>query len=61
VKLYLIPSGRHGGPIDHLRLDLEILVRAEQRVVDEVAVVARDVGGVPNRIKHLQIGFGDEA
>ena len=52
---------RHGGPIDHLRLDLKVLVRAEQGVVHEIAVVARDVGGRPDRIEDLQIGLRHEA
>src|ERR1700730_11446567 len=51
---------RHGRSIDHLRFDLTFLVGAEERVVDEIAVVARDVGGVPDWIEHLQIGLGDE-
>ena len=32
-------------PVRHLRLDLEIGIRRQQRVVDHVAVIARDVGG----------------
>jgi hypothetical protein len=46
--------------VDHLRLDLELLVGAEERVVDEVTVVARDVRGGPDGVEDLQIGLGDE-
>ena len=53
--------GRHGGPIDHLRFDLKVLVCAEERVVHKIAVVARDVGGRPDRIEDLQIGLRHEA
>ena len=52
---------RHGGPIDHLRFDLKVLVRAEERVVHKIAVVARDVGGRPDGIEDLQIGLRHEA
>jgi hypothetical protein len=52
---------RHGRSIDHLRFDLTVLVGAEECVVDEVSVVARDVGGVPDWIEDLQIGLGNEA
>ena len=52
---------RHGGPIDHLRFDLKVLVRAEERVVHKIAVVARDVGGRPDRIEDFQIGLRHEA
>ena len=52
---------RHAGPIDHLRLDLRLLVRAEEGVVHKIAVVARDVGGRPDRIEDLQIGLRHEA
>src|SRR5215470_634593 len=46
---------RDGCPIDHLRFDLMVLVCAEEGVVDEIAVVARDVGGLPDGIEELQI------
>jgi hypothetical protein len=49
-----------GGSIDHLGLDSEILVGAEEGVVHEIAVVACDVGGRPDGIEDLQIGLGDE-
>jgi hypothetical protein len=52
---------RNCGPIDHLRLDPKLLVRAEQGVVHEITVVARDVGGRPDRIENLQIGLCHEA
>ncbi len=52
---------RRGPLVDHLRLDLQILIGAEQRVVDQVGVVPRDVGGRPDRIEHLEIGVRDEA
>jgi hypothetical protein len=52
---------RNGGSIDHLRLDPKLLVRAEQGVVHEIAVVARDVGGRPNRIENPEIGLCHEA
>src|SRR6476659_8053746 len=52
---------RDGGPPDHLRLDPKLLVGAEQGVVHEIAVVARDVGGRPDRIENLQIGLRHEA
>src|SRR5215213_8475275 len=38
-----------------------MLVRAEKSVVDEIAVVARDVGGLPDRIQRLQLGMRHEA
>ena len=50
------------GPfIDHLRLRLEILVEREQRVEDEIAEIAGDVGGRPDRVDAAEIGLGDEA
>jgi hypothetical protein len=52
---------RDGGPANHLRFDLKALVRAEQGIVNEVAVVARDVGGRPNRVEDFQIGVRHEA
>ena len=45
----------HRPALDHLRLRLELGVEREQRVVDQVAVVADDVGGGPDRIEDLQI------
>jgi hypothetical protein len=39
--------------VDHLRLDLALVVHREERVVDHVAVVARDVRGGPDRIDDL--------
>jgi hypothetical protein len=53
---------RRGRPlVDHLRLDLEVAVQREQRVVDHVAVVAHDVGGGPDRIEDLEIRMVDDA
>ena len=43
--------------LEHLRLDLALLVHGEERVVDHVAVVARDVGGGPDRIDDLDVGM----
>src|SRR5207302_2786526 len=54
------PGGVAPG-LHHLRLDPELLVGAEERVVDQVAVVARDVGGRPDGVEDLQIRLGDEA
>ena len=48
--------GRDVVLVDHLRLDLALLVHGEERVVDHVAVVARDVGGGPDRIDDLDVG-----
>jgi hypothetical protein len=44
---------RNAGSLNHLRLDLLVLVSAEKRIVDKIAVVARDVGGRPDRIENL--------
>jgi hypothetical protein len=52
---------RHGGPIDHLRLNLKVLVRTEERVVHKIAVVPRDIGGRPHGIENFQIGVRHEA
>ena len=49
----------HRPALDHLRLDLELAVEREQRVVDQVAVVAHDVGSRPDRIEDLQIRVHD--
>jgi len=51
---------RHGDVIDHLWLDPKRLVRAEEGVVHKVAVVARHVGGRPDRIHDLQVGLCNE-
>ena len=50
VNVYFIPSARPVDLINHLRLHLKMLVRAEKSVVDEIAMVACDVSGRPNRI-----------
>jgi hypothetical protein len=47
---------RHLPRVDHLRLDPALLVGAEQRVVDHVAVVAAHVGGRPDRVEDRQVG-----
>jgi hypothetical protein len=44
-----------------LRSNLRVLVRAEEGVVDKIAVVPRDVGGRRDRIEDLQIGLRREA
>ena len=41
--------------VDHLRLDLQLLVDGEKRVVDHVAVVARDIGAAEDRIEDLYV------
>jgi hypothetical protein len=46
--------------VHHLRLDLELLVHREQRVVHHVAVIARDVRRGADRIENAQIGLRDE-
>ena len=45
------------GPAGHLRLHLEMLVGAQQRVVDHVAVVARHERGGHHRVQHPQPGL----
>ena len=55
VKVHTVLSARDLVLVDHLRLDRVVLVRREQRVVDEVAVVARDVGRRPDRIEDRQV------
>ena len=52
---------RDGVLVHHLRLDLELLVGAKQRVVDQVGVVAGDIRGGPHRVQDLEVGLGDEA
>ena len=47
--------------LDHLRLDLALLVHREERVVDHVAVVAGDVGRGPDRIDDLEVRMHDDA
>ncbi len=46
--------------VDHLRFDGVVLVRRKQRVVDEVAVIARDVSRRPDRIQDRQVAVLDE-
>jgi hypothetical protein len=47
--------------LGHLRLRTHLLVQAVQRVPDEVAVVAGDVGGGDDRVEHAEVGDGREA
>src|SRR5271166_5656007 len=47
--------------MDHLRLRLEILIERKQRVEDQIAEIAGDIGGRPNRVDAAQIGLRDEA
>src|SRR5438477_8242329 len=51
----------HAHPIDHLRLDPKILVRAEKGVVHEVPVVTGDVSRRPDGVEDLEIGLRYEA
>src|SRR5262245_34751904 len=51
---------RHAPLLDHLRLDPMLLVRAEEGVVHEIAVIARDVAGRPHGIQDLQVGLRRE-
>ncbi len=46
-------------PARHLRLDPEVGVHRQQRIVDHVAVVARDVGRGDNGINHAQVRVHD--
>ena len=50
----------HRPVTDHLRLDLEVLVRREQGVVHHVPVVAGDVGGGPDRVDVLEVRVRDD-
>ena len=54
----LVVAGRPA--IDHLRLRLEVLVEREQRVEDQIAEIARDIGGRPDRVDAAQIGLRNE-
>ena len=53
--------GRDVPLVDHLRLDLQVVVEREQRVVDHVAVVAHDEGRGPDRIEDLEVRVHDHA
>ncbi|MNC86852.1 hypothetical protein D3C83_25380 [compost metagenome] len=46
--------------VHHLRLDLELRIDREERVIDHVAVVARDIRGGRDRIEDAQVGLGNE-
>ena len=61
MNVYFMPSGDTVVRSTICGLIRKLLVRAEQRVVHEIAVVARDVGGRPDRIEDLQIGLRHEA
>ena len=50
----------HRPALDHLRPRLELGIEREQRVVDEIAVIADDVGGCPDRIDDLEIRLHDD-
>ena len=50
----------HRPALDHLRPRLELGVEREERVVDQVAVVADDVGRRPDRIDDLEIRVHDD-
>ena len=49
------------GAFDHLRLHLEGAVLSVERVEDEIAVIARDIDGGPDRIERGEVGSRDEA
>ena len=61
VKVYFIPSFETPCLSTICGSHLELLVGAEQRVVDQVGVIAGDVGGRPHRVEDLEVGLGDEA
>jgi hypothetical protein len=44
-------------PCSHLRIDLQLIVHAEEGVIDEIAVVARDRGSGPDRIEAAEVGI----
>src|SRR5207249_4146526 len=46
---------------EHLRLRLKVLVERKQRVEDEIAKIARDIGGRPDRVDAPEIGLRDKA
>jgi len=58
LQAQLVVAGLPG--IDHLGLRLQVLVEREQRVEDEIAEIAADVGGGPNRVDAAQVGLGNE-
>ena len=51
---------RNAGSLNHLRLGLLVLVSAEKRILDEIALIARDVSCHPDGIENLQISLCDE-
>ena len=57
----LHPVLRDAVLVDHLGAHLQLLVGAEQRVIHQVGVVARDVGRRPHRVEDLEVGLGHEA
>jgi hypothetical protein len=46
-------------PFRHLRLDLEVGIGRQQRIIDHVAVVALDVGGGDDRVEQPQVRMHD--
>jgi len=50
----------HFPAFEHLRLDLQLVVDRQQRVVDHVAVVAHDIGSCPKRIDDLDVRMHDD-
>src|SRR5262249_18479864 len=47
--------------VHHLRANLAVRVGGEERVVDHVAVIARDVAAAPDRVQDLEVGGHDNA
>jgi hypothetical protein len=47
--------------IDHLGLHVQVLIQREQRVVDQIAVVAADVRRRPDRVDDLEVRVHDRA
>jgi hypothetical protein len=52
--------GRDAGAVNHLRFDLMLLVCAEKRIVDQIPVIARDVGRRPDRIEYFEVSLCDK-
>ena len=55
------PVIRHLPAIHHLRLRGIVGIDREQRIIDKIGVVARDIGGGEHRIQHRQVGLRHEA
>ncbi len=60
VMRQVLPSVLADRAFGHLRLRRELAVEAEQRVEHQEAVVARLVGGGPDRIEHREVGLRHE-